>query len=437
MGEKAAFDVQGTCFDRSTLTACLSGLLQGWVAGRGVPPNGVVPDPRVLLARFKEGSLEKAGLGIPTAAMPFPTHLAARTLWDRRHARLYACNEARMPKRARQGDTHDAYLDGELKGRTLRIQTPDGAHIGEDETPMRGHAGSSSVYSGYGSCAFDAFLQLHEGTPRAFEGGTTARIAVNLTWITRWLTGHFAPLGRSRIEEPEVPLVGAAWMIFVAWKYRPGAGRPHLLELTHDDKGVAHVAAHHATHGPWNGTTICVCTGRLHTEPVWWRISPRSFTPFAGKVSGLPLLACDGLHDLTKFALYYLLTPVRLVLQDEEPLTPADRELESELRSGWADLELGGARPRRAHALEAGAVDRGHITVVSINGRYPLVGIDGAPPTPPAHLVYGGTAEGHCTRLILQGSALLWAVWDGEAKDERCLSAGAKALAAPGGRGPR
>ena len=34
-----------------------------------------------------------------------------------------------MPKRARQGDTHDAYLDGELKGRTLRIQTPDGAHI--------------------------------------------------------------------------------------------------------------------------------------------------------------------------------------------------------------------------------------------------------------------------------------------------------------------
>jgi len=226
-------------------------------------------------------------------------------------------------------------------------------------------------------------------------------------------------------------------MIFVAWKYRPGAGRPHLLELTHDDKGVAHVAAHHATHGPWNGTTICVCTGRLHTEPVWWRISPRSFTPFAGKVSGLPLLACDGLHDLTKFALYYLLTPVRLVLQDEGPLTPADRELESELRGGWADLELGGTRPRRAHALEAGALGRGHITVVRINGKYPLVGIDGAPPTPPAHLVYGGTAEGHCTRLILQGSALLWAVWDGEAKNERCLSAGAKALAAPGGRGPR
>jgi hypothetical protein len=129
----------------------------------------------------------------------------------------------------------------------------------------------------------------------------------------------------------------------------------------------------HATHGPWNDAAIAVITGDGHTEPLWW---PDDSSDYYSHVF-LPrrpqrVTAAHDFHDTVTFALYHLLTPIRLSKAKRawDDSSAGERAWRKEIirrhsaLSGCQDLLL------EEHALEAGAASAGEVSFHYLHDQY-------------------------------------------------------------------
>ena len=141
--------------------------------------------------------------------------------------------------------------------------------------------------------------------------------------------------------------------------------------------------------------------------------------------------AAHDLHATVLFALYHLLAPVRLYVQNKR--SQATGRLRASTRS-WRD-KLALLHPHLGvdlslvfddHAHEAGAMHPDDVTFVVLSEEYDVH----AEPHAFAHVAYavhaGGTAA-HRTRAICYGDAILWAYWPGRPEMERRLRASSDA----------
>jgi len=203
----------------------------------------------------------------------------------------------------------------------------------------------------------------------------TGRLAANLTWITRRLTALPKSHPFNEGHDGGTLVIAAAWAVFTAWRFGPSCERPVLLELGKTAEGAfgSHKTLIHATHGPWNGTAIAVITGDGHTEPLWW---PDDASNYYSHIvlprSPERVTAAHDFHDTVTFALYHLLTPIRLSNEKRtwEDSSTGERAWRKEIirrhsaLAGCQDLLL------EEHALEAGAASAGEVSFHYLHDRY-------------------------------------------------------------------
>ena len=135
------------------------------------------------------------------------------------------------------------------------------------------------------------------------------------------------------------------------------------------------------------------------------------------------MVAAHDFHDTVTFALYHLLTPIRLSKAKRawEDSSAGERAWREEVirrhgvLSGCQDLFL------EEHALEAGAASAGEITFHYLHDQYHAYGALDDFLRPPLFSTFAGEKGEQKVRAIICEDTILWAYRAGSHEDERCM----------------
>ena len=135
------------------------------------------------------------------------------------------------------------------------------------------------------------------------------------------------------------------------------------------------------------------------------------------------MTAAHDFHDAVTFALYHLLTPIRLskVKRAWDDSSTGERAWRKEVvrrhsaLSGCQDLFL------EEHALEAGAASAGEVSFHYLRDQYHAHGALDDFLLPPQFSTFAGEKGEQRVRAIVSKDTVLWAYRAGNHEDERCM----------------